>query len=405
MKKMYGLIALAGLVFALTVLKAVEPGRTTAPEKEVVIPVDQAQAKAVMGNVYDSFVKIIPYVYSEKSAVEIFKEKSSQKELIKNLTDISESFKGAKHVEFFQKPGFRPSLDTINSHIDETISSIKAQNYIFAQSRLKAVTALCVSCHAILSESVSKNAFGEAISREKRSRFESDYSYANYLFLVRRLSEATFFFELSIKAHLENTSSENSAINQELYSSLRRVLSIYTKITFNPDKSQAFLKKYQNHKNLNPILKATITQWIAQLDGWKKFDPRKVKSIHKFVEKYLVPLENNKEKLLSGESDITLLIASGVLSKYLTENPKSTLTPEILYWLAIAERRLSNTYFFSLSELYLKDCITLYPKSSYAKKCYKEYEDDITFGFSGSGGTDIPAEEKRELDRLKQFLK
>jgi len=31
------------------------------------------QAKAVMGNVYDSFVKIIPYIYSDKAAHESLK--------------------------------------------------------------------------------------------------------------------------------------------------------------------------------------------------------------------------------------------------------------------------------------------------------------------------------------------
>lgn len=373
----------------------------TASEK----PEESAAARAVMNNVYDSFVKIIPYVYGDKSAIDSLKSSSAQKELIKNLTDISTAFKGARHVEYFQKPGFRPSLETINSHLDETISSIKSQNTIFAQSRLKAITALCVSCHSLLSESASKNAFGEAINKEKRSRFESDYAFANYLFLVRRFTEATFYFEQTIKNHLDLNLSSDPQKDHELYSSLRRVLSIYTKITFNPDKSVAFLKKYHTNKNLGPQLKATITQWLASFDKWKRFDPHRVKSIHSFISKYLVPLESHKEKLFTGESDITLLIASGVLSKYIIDNPLSPLVPEILYWLAIAERRLSSTYFFSLSDLYLKDCITLYPKNPYAKKCYQEYVDNITFGFSGSKGTDIPVEEKREIDHLKTFLK
>ena len=102
---------------------------------------------------------------------------------------------------------------------------------------------------------------------------------------------------------------------------------------------------------------------------------------------------------------MTLLVSSGVLSKYLNDNPKSKLVPEILYWLSIAERRLSNTYFFSLSDLYLKDCVRLYPKSKYAKKCYQEYADNIEFGYSGSSGTDIPVEEKQELEQLKKYLK
>lgn len=373
-------------------------------------PEDVVQAKAVMSNVYDSFVKIIPYVYADKEAADLLKVPSNQKELIKDLTEISHAFKGARHVEFFQKPGFRPSLETINTHIDETITSIKSQNFIFAQSRLKAVTALCVSCHSALPDSISENAFGAALKKEKRGRFDSDFAYANYLYLVRRLTEADFYFELAIKSALER-STPNQMPEHELSTSLRRVLSIYTKITFNPDKSEAILKKYLQHKNLPKSLKETMTGWIANLDKWKKFDPRKVKSIHEFIQKTLAPLEAHRDRLASGQSDVTLLISSGILSKYLTEHvesnkkAKNSIVPEVLYWLSIAERRLSSTYFFSLSDLYLKDCITLYPHSPWAKKCYQEYEDNITFGFSGSKGTDIPPEEKRELERLKQVLK
>lgn len=396
--KIYVALTLLAVILVMTVLFAVEP---KAPE----VSPDQAEARAVMESIYDSFVNIIPYIYSEKSAGEMLKESSAQKALIKNLTEISDYFKAAKHVEYFQKPGFRPSLETINSHIDETIISIKAQNYIFAQSRLKAITALCVSCHSVLNDAVSKSAFGDAINKVKRGRFESDFSYANYLFLVRRFSEATFFFEETIKANLDNTAQQKSAINHELYSSLRRVLSIYTKITFNPDKAQNFLVKYYNHKNITPALKSTIAQWMSELVKWKKFDPRKVTSIHQFIEKHLAPMENGKDKILSGDHDITLLISSGVLSKYLTEHPNTKLTPEILYWLALAERRLTNTYFFSISDLYLKDCVTLYPKGPYAKKCFKEYEENIEFGFSGSKGTDIPSDEKREIERLRKYLK
>ncbi len=373
------------------------PGPAPKPEEIVV-------AKTVMNNVYDSFVKIIPYVYADKNAADLFKETANQKELIKNLTEISHAFQGAKHVEFFQKPGFRPSLETINTHLDETINSIKSQNFVFAQSRLKAVTALCVSCHSALPESISQNAFGDALNKEKRGKFESDFAYANYLYLVRRFSEADFYFELTIKSALEKADAHMMP-EHELSASLRRILSIYTKITFNPDKAEAVLKKYVDHKNMPKALKGTMEDWLKNLGEWKKFDPRKVKSVTSFVDKYLVPLEAKRDLLATGQKDVTLLISAGVLSKYLTDHPRGKMTPEILYWLSIAERRLSTSYFFSLSDLYLKDCITLYPKSAWAKKCYQEYEDNITFGFSGSKGTDIPSEEKKELERLKKVLK
>ncbi|MBY0413971.1 MAG: hypothetical protein K2Q18_07390, partial [Bdellovibrionales bacterium] len=353
-----------------------------------------------MDGVYESFVKVIPYVYSDEKNMEVLRTDPGQKEkLLKNLTDISEFFKSARHVEYFQRPGFRPSLETINYHLEDTINSVKSNNYVFAQKRLKALTALCISCHSQLSEKASENTFGNAIKKVKRDNFESDFGYGNYLFLVRRFSEAEKFFDLSIEKALKDG---NEA---ELYPSLRRIVSINSKINFSPKGVTAFTEKYLTYPLLPPLAKNTLVNWNSEIKKWQGFEPKKVKSIDAFIKKYLVPLENKRDQALSGEFDITLLVASGVLSKHLNDFPKSKLAPEILYWLSIAERRLSSTYFFSLSDLYLKDCVKLYSKSKYAQRCYDEYADNIEFGYSGSGGTDIPAEEKRELIRLKGYLK
>ena len=360
----------------------------------------KTEARAIMDGVYDSFVKVIPYVYSdEKNGGLLLKDSQQKVELLKNLTDISDYFKSARHVEYFQRPGFRPSLETINHHMDDTIRSVKNDNFAFAQKRMKALTALCISCHSQLSESASQNAFGVAINKTKRESFDSDFAYANYLFLVRRFSDSEKYFDLAIEKALK----ENQ--EHELYSSLRKEISIHTKIDFNVKQGNQMIARFEKDPRLPPLAKSSLVSWKKSLNKWKSFNPKKVKSIDRFIKTYLAPLESEKGQTAGGEHDVTLLVASGVLSKYLNDHPKTPLAPEILYWLSIAERRLSNTYFFSLSDLYLKDCIKLYPKSRFAKKCYAEYAENIEFGYSGSSGTDIPVEEKQELERLKGYLK
>lgn len=360
----------------------------------------KAQAIAIMDGVYESFVKVIPYVYSDEKAGVVISKNSPQKvELLKNLTNISDFFKSARHVEYFQRPGFRPSLETINYHLDDTISSVKSDNFIFAQKRMKALAALCISCHSQLSESATQNTFGAAINKARRENFSSDFAFANYLFLVRRFSESEKAFDMAVNTALANQE------EHELFSSLRKIISIDTKIDFNPKKAKVFIDKYKDDTRMPAIAKSMLLTWEKSLQKWMDFNPKKIKNPESFIAKYLAPLESNKEKTLTGENDITLLVAAGVLSKHLNDHPKTKLAPEILYWLSIAERRLSNTYFFSLSDLYLKDCIKLYPKSRFAKKCYAEYAENVEFGYSGSSGTDIPAEEKRELERLKALIK
>ncbi len=372
---------------------------------------EQLEAKAVMNQVYESFVKIIPYIYSDKLIFES-KDKHKLDELLVNMNELSVAFKNAKHVNFLKIPGFKPSLDTINTHIQETIDSLNAKNMVFAHARLKAMTQLCVSCHSQLSDQVSKNAFGAVISGIKRDQFESDFQYANYLYLVRKFTESKAAYELAIKNALEKTSianknslADDKIINGEIFTSLRRVLSIYTKIGLHPNEAITFLKKYQNNPSISKFTKADIKVWITSLEKWKKFDINQVKDINQFISTHLKSLENRQDIVNSGEHDITLLISAGVLSKYLNDHPKDQATPAILYWLSVAERRLSTTYFFSLSDIYLKDCIREFPTSEYAKKCFSEYEDQLTFGYSGSIGTDIPQDEKRELEKLRSLIK
>ena len=92
----------------------------------------------------------------------------------------------------------------------------------------------------------------------------------------------------------------------------------------------------------------------------------------------------------------------GILSNYLLENPKTTLKTEILYWFGLLENTSPSIY--SLGDLYLVDCIKMSPKSKYAKKCYDSYSKSITFGFSGSAGTHIPADIQLELDELQKLI-
>lgn len=401
-----------GLLLAIlsTSFTNVNAASKTEAKKETITQ-DEIEAKAVMNQVYESFIKLVPYIYSDKLILE-GKDKKIQDELTLYLTDLQKAFKNAKHVNLLKIPGFKPSLETIDGHIQDTIESVNSKSKVFAHARLKAMTALCVTCHTGISEKVARNAFGDAIASVKRDQFESDFQYANYLYLVRKFTEAKTYYEFAIRAATSKVDKapkgallDDKVVNGDIYTSLRRVLSIFTKISLRPDRAIDFLNRYKNDKNISKYTRTDIELWIKSLEKWKNFDINSVKNINDFIAKNLAPLENSKDKVNTGDHDITLLISSGVLTKYLNDNPKSDLTPTILYWLAVAERRLSTTYFFSLSDLYLKECVLQFPKSEIAKKCYQEYEDNVYFGYSGSSGTDIPSDEKRELERLKTLIK
>ena len=101
---------------------------------------------------------------------------------------------------------------------------------------------------------------------------------------------------------------------------------------------------------------------------------------------------------------VNYLRVSGILNEYLLTHPNTKVEPEILYWLAICDRSISNNFFFSLADMYLKECITRYPSAPIAKKCFTEYETQTTLGYTGSSGIHVPPEVKAELKRLKDLV-
>jgi hypothetical protein len=361
----------------------------------------QLQAKAVMGEVYGAYVKIIPYIYSPEKLMSGTSDANMKKDLIDNLTNLAKAFKNSKHDTFFQRPGLEVSHTTISGHLDETVTYISSGNFIFAQKRLQEIGSLCISCHTQLPKSVTKNAFGDNVIREKRELFDSDYAYANYLYLIRQFDESKKYFEKTMGSDFSKT---GVSADRKIISSLRRMVSIDTKINFNYAKAKELLDKWSADKRVLRSEKGVIKAWSDDLTKWKDFKPTDAGEISAFIEKNLKPLDLKKEQMFTGEKDMTLLISSGVLFNYLIEKPETKLAPEILYWLSFSEKRLSLSHYFSLGDTYLKDCIRKYPESPFARKCYAEYADSIEAGYSGSSGTNIPKEEKDELNALKSLI-
>jgi hypothetical protein len=372
---------------------------------------DFRTTKEAMNEIFQSFVNLLPYASSEIK----WRDPQSEKYIIGNLSNISHAFKNARHLRTLNKLGFKPSYDVVNEHLAHTLEAFQGKNKIFARTRLKATTQMCMSCHTQLSSKGKTNSF-KAINNVERSTFKTSYEYADFLFLVRKYNKSIRYYKKEIDERIKQNKqlklihSDPSAhfIDYTIEKSLRRMVTIYTKIFYNPEKAIKLLGLYQTNAGLSKKLLDDIQDWLKDLRKWTKKKEFKSKlrneaQLIAFLKKHLEPLDN--QALGDGSSDIDLLIASGVLYRYLNLNPKSSSVPTMLYWLASIDKQLEYSYFYSLGDIYLKQCVMGFGDSLVANKCYRKYKDNITFAFSGSAGVHIPKEEKKELKRLKSYLK
>lgn len=366
--------------------------------EEPVVVGEMKESRAIMDGVYTSFSKMIPVMYLDNNrGTDFLKNKKSKAELLSNLNDIQDYFSDASHVEFFQKPGFRPSLEVIHYHVKDTINAVESSNFQFAQKKMKALTGICISCHTQLQSTIGPVDFTKHVKKESKKDFDSNYSYANYLYLMRDYTQAKVAYEDVVKE------ASKKGNNKEVLSSLRRIFSISTKVEFNYAETKKMIEKYTTILSGNDQAQDLLKVWDKSLEEWKGFDPKKVKSVREFVDKYLVK-KDARTLTVDDKNDITYLISSGYLASQLALGDLGDQAAAALYYMAIAEKALSETYFYSLGDIYLKDCIMQYPKNKYAKLCYEEYKNGVEFGYTGSSGTDIPEFEQKELKRLKALI-
>jgi tetratricopeptide (TPR) repeat protein len=360
--------------------------------------------KQAMNDILSSFVALLPYASNEMR----FNDPKAEEFIKSHLLKLKTAFKNAKHLKKIKTPGFSPSFEVVTDHLDQTYNNFTMRSKSFARTRLKATAEMCISCHTQLPQGLSNTFSG--LNNVNRNEFFNDYEYADYLFVTRRYTQALRYYEREIKQRIEKNEALKAVHNSKnahyldftIENSLKRILTTYTKVFYRPQKALGLIEQYKGMKGIPKTLAGDLESWMADLKSWEKQSFKGTISseeeLKSFISKYL----NDEE----GEnSDVTMLVASGALYRFVNSYPNSKSVPEVLYWLGKIYNHLEHSYFYSLAEVYLKNCIEKYPSSPFARKCYDQYKENLEIGFTGTSGTNIPDEELKILKKLKKSLK
>ncbi|MCB0394869.1 MAG: hypothetical protein KDD25_09925, partial [Bdellovibrionales bacterium] len=315
------------------------------------------------------------------------------------LKSLKEDLSSAVGEKVFDSPNQRISLSTFRNHVDEMYGVFSSGNKRYAHWMLVSSTSMCVSCHTQLPQSADRK-FG-GIGDIKNLSGEKLFEEAEFMFISRRFDSSLAAYTRLIDGYPKNSLSVDS-----LNTSVRRVLTIYARVRRDPVGGALQFEKLFRNRKLPEFVRNNSKAWMGLFNIWKKEGPIDVekssgKDIISFVEKQLKKGLWDKMIEAGDPRAVTNLRVSGVLYEFLHLHPKGEYTPQMLYYLAKTEEALGSDFFFAINELYLKECIEGYPKSSIAKDCYKEYEEGVTVSYSGSSGTHIPADVQKNLRRLR----
>jgi hypothetical protein len=322
---------------------------------------------------------------------------TEQTRLKQDLTRLVVLFREAGPHVRQRSQTYNVSYQLVLDHLEKTKRALDRKYVDRARVDLYALGPICTSCHT--QDTKLRSAFAGA----ERARFPDDLSYAEFNFFSRNYVEAEEYYDKYLNSKAAKT-------EFDVVQPLQRIITLYAQVLNEPGKGAERLSRYFNVKGHTANTRKHLEGWIAGLraleaNGAAKASDTDMKALEGYMRRYIGPLDEPLTAVhVAPDQEIARVWLRGQLYHYLNRMPNMTEVPKILYWLAVVDRAVGYEYFFSLADLYLKDCVLNYSSDPYAQRCFDEYNEYVTYAYSGSAGTFIPPEIEDELEKMKAVL-
>ena len=290
------------------------------------------------------------------------------------------------------------SMKTLKSHLASTKKALNNGSIRYAQGLMRSATNLCSGCHIL----DSKERVYE--SAKTKAQFFNQADLADFYFMTRNYRSALMNYQDQIQF------GEKIRWGSVGYDAIKNSLVIYLQIDRDTSKAYAFLKDILKKSQVDDGVKSEINHWLKGINQIDEKEIPRTASTLKTIKQQMneVIFFNNEEQLyhlLQEDQYPVALWLRGLINEYIKNNESAKKEmPMLLFWLASIDRSIEFDLYYSLADLYLKQCIIEYTKDPFAEKCYALYEDYAYFASTGSAGRQLPEELKEELKQLRRIL-
>jgi len=380
-----------------TAVESTTPVKTEAPKKTKAVPKAESPAEAkpsteavpsVMYQLLGHIIKLQPYMVSEGA----FGFRRNEKFILSHLKSLVQISEHLHQSERLKTPGFSVSGRILQEHLKFTLKSFRMGKKRYARRLLNAALDGCSSCHT----QVSRRGAPRWVFQLDQLK-GSDLEKAHFLFATRQYDAADGLYSKALARE------KRSKVKETI---LKRKLAINVRIRGNLKMATQALQEAFRSRGMRRDLKLKIKAWLSQikeLENLPEMDPKKAsaQNVQDFAARALGPMDKLRD--YDADSFAKYLFISGVIFEFLNSHGQNSTTPALLYWLAVCEHGLSKQYYYSLQEVYLEQCIRLYPGHPVAKNCYYELERQTLLSFTGSAGMQLPPDVEERFQVLKEL--
>jgi tetratricopeptide (TPR) repeat protein len=214
-----------------------------------------------------------------------------------------------------------------------------------------------------------------------------------------KLAYATRQFDVALDLYeILLTPGQLSASDLDLGGHLDDYLELAIRVQRDLPRAGSALASFAKRDDLSPALRREVAHWIAALARLPE------EGAGSPVTEARAVLSRDADRI-GGERDVLVeyLEASGLLHRALEGGLPREKRAEAYYLLGMIETRIGHSYWLSQAEAYLETAIRLAPGEPIASEAYALLDEFLVAGYSGSGGTHVPADIQAKLDRLRRI--
>lgn len=375
-------LPLLSLMIALQGLQVAQADQTTKELVEINVPMTE------LGHLLET---TLPLIYDDKA----FADPANKGLIQDKISQLRSRFESAEPHIKQKSVTYKVSAEVLLDQIASADAAFNRGEIKLTQHILKGLPGVCMSCHL---QDHQENKLFQQLNLDD---FKSEFARGEVSFVSRNYDQALKHYEQFLKKPVD--------ANQQL-KALERMLIIFSEVYKKPEEIYQSLKHYQSSNVIHTSVKSTLGQWIQGLKEYMDEsglvgDGVDYQKLDEYMLQHYTRIENQWVPVLNQQKDkVFYIMLRASLYDYLNQGPSPEEIPVLLYWLAVCDRTLEYSFYFSLADWYLKECVTHYSTHPYAQKCYQAYEDYITYSYTGSRGTEIPYDVQQELSALKSTL-
>lgn len=351
-----------------------------APAKIDNLPVSSVRSD--MRQVYAAFRELHAYMFNRSE----FIAKENQAKILGLLQQLATGF---AHVGTANQsePGFTTTLKITTDLISDAKNRFVANNKDYSLWRLRTAADHCVTCHTRYQVKVD---FSDSTPGLERL---SALQRGEFLMATRQFDQARAEFLKTVLTPLSTELDKTKA--------MRNWLIIAVRVRANPTEAITELNLILKDAIILESEQAEIKQWISALHSWSAEKPPKLGPLErseKLIQSALVPGRSRE----TSSGSVELLRATATLHQYLETGTPTALKQRghALFLLGLAYSELPLYFINDFSETFLEMCIRESAGSDDAQRAFRLLSSLVTLSYTGSAGTQIPAEVQLKLKEL-----